>query len=198
MQIVDTVTSAVGDAVKGVKKKLSEIQGRKLRHGIFSNDGSTNLLIDMGILSASITNDSSIASHPLDINTKIQENIVVEPKTATVLVAGETRHMDELYSILTQLKNDHTLVSVMVDRVLYPNMVIKTIPVQRDPEKYDILEVPLVLHEFIFSVSKTSKMSDPQNVELAEYSTRQKAGLQKPVSVSGQDYISSEGGKTRA
>lgn len=198
MYIVSDVTTFVGDAVKGVKKTLSDILNGNTRHGVFSLDGSTNLLPDIGVLSAGVTSDSTIASHPLDINIKIQDNVVTEPKTATVTVAGEAKYMSQLYSTLTQLKNERTLVCIMVDRVLYPNMIIKTIPVQRNPEKYDILEVPLVFHEFIFAVSKVSKMSDPANVELAEYATRQKAGLQKPVTVNGADYITSEGSKTRA
>ncbi|MND99922.1 hypothetical protein D3C80_923150 [compost metagenome] len=169
----------------------------QVKHGLFDATGTINILPGIGIMSVEVNQEKQIASHPLEINSYVQDNVVTGPRTIVITLAAEKNNIDQLYNTLDQIyATNNTLLCVMSDAKLYKNMTIQSLPIRRDPSKFDLLEIPLVLHEFIFSVVKVTPMTDPENVELAEYSTRQKAGLQKPVTQSGADAIRVQGQMT--
>lgn len=164
---------------------------------VFDNEITTDLFASFNILSVDITQDKSVASHPLETNRYLQDSVVVLPKSITLTVAAEAQVVAELYTLLFDMYADpNALFAIQVDSWVHRNMVFKTKPIQREVSKYDVIEVPLVFEEFIFSRVKVSEMSDPQNVELAQYSDRQQKGFQKGSQVSGQDAINREATRT--
>lgn len=192
----------VSGIVASAKEKLQQakdwlFQPSSPRNGVFDNDGVYNMFPGIGVMSVEIQRDKTVASHPLEINKFQQDNIVVNPITVTVMLSAESADVDTMYDTLQQLfDNNNLLVSVLCDNRLYQNLVLGSMPIRRDPSKFDLLEVPVVFHEFIYRRTRVSLMSDPANVELSQYSDRQKAGLQRPQLVSGQDRVNVESQKT--
>lgn len=166
-------------------------------NGIFDKDGVENLFPGIGIMGVTVNQEKTVASHPLEINKFQQDNIVNNPASITVVLSAGAADADRLYRILGQLySNNDVLVSILCDNRLYKNFVIGAMPIQRTPDAFNLLEVPVVFHEFVYRRARVSLMSDPANVELSQYSDRQKAGLQRPQLVSGQDKINIESQKT--
>jgi len=197
MSFVANIVAYTKDAAKQFQSSLSNLFAGQVRHGLYDSTGTINILPGIGVLSVEITQDKQIASHPLELNTYTQDNIITTPRTAVITLAAEKDDIERVYSILDQIySSNNTLLTVMSDSKLYYNMTIQSLPIRRDPSKFDLLEIPLVLHEFIFSVVKVTPMTDPKNVQLAEYSTRQKAGLQRPVIQSGADAVRVQGQMT--
>lgn len=197
LEFVSGIVASAKEKFADAKSFLQGLFEGQVRHGVFDNDGITNIFPNVGILSVDIIRDKTVASHPLEINVYQQDNIVVNPVIITITLAAESEEVDNLYNTLEQLyASDTVLLSVMCDNRLYTNMVLQSLPIRRDPSKYDLLEVPIVLHEFIYRRARVTLMSSPENVDLAEYSDRQKAGLVQPQTVSGADEISVQAQKT--
>jgi hypothetical protein len=193
MAFFSGITAAVGQAASRVRSLINELFSPVTNHSILDKDGLINLFADFAILGVDISIDRTVATHPLEINTSLQDNIVQLPKMATVVVAAEKHQISSLYQLLDQLQADPTaMVSILSDGQLYKNMVLKTIPISKDPSKFDLVEIPLVFNEFIFSRAKVSKMDSPENVELAQYSNRQRAGQQRGVLVPGAEAANRE------
>lgn len=197
MSFVAGIVSFTKDAASQAQSALKDLFGTSVRNGLFDSTGTINLLPGIGIMDVEVNQEKQIASHPLEINSYLQDNIVTGPRTIVITLAAEKNNIDQLYNTLDQIyATSDTLLSVMCDTKLYTNMTISGLPIRREPGKFDLLEIPLVLHEFIFSIAKVTPMDDPENVELAEYSNRQKAGLQKPVTQSGADAVRVQGQMT--
>lgn len=193
MAFFSGITAAVGQAASRVRSLINELFSPVTNHSILDKDGLINLFADFAILGVDISIDRTVATHPLEINTSLQDNIVQLPKMATVVVAAEKHQISSLYQLLDQLQADPTaMVSILSDGQLYKNMVLKTIPISKDPSKFDLVEIPLVFNEFIFSRARVSKMDSPENVELAQYSNRQRAGQQRGVLVPGAEAANRE------
>jgi len=183
------------DRVKGMFKSF--MPARISQVAVFDNAITTNLFAMFNILDVHVTLDKSIASHPLEINQYLQDNVVYLPKVITLTVAAEAPVLAELYSQLFDMFNDPTaMFAISVDSMVHDNMVLKTQPVQRDASKFDVIEIPLEFHEFIFGRVNVSAMADSENTELAQYSDRQQKGFQKGSQISGQDQITREAIRT--
>lgn len=184
---IDRATSFVADFFPAKKRQVAVLDN-ELLNSIFGN---------FNILEAELIEDKSVASHPLEINTYLQDNVVHMPKTVTITVAAEAAQVADLYQLLETMYNDpNVLFAVELDGQVHRNMLFKTKPVRRDASKFDVIEVPLVFHEFIFSRVKVSALSDPSNAELKQYSDRQQTGFQKGSTISGQDEINREAQRT--
>lgn len=188
----------IANIVASAKEQFANIQGNieslfdrnKPHHGIYDRDGITNVFPNIGVLTVEVLREKVVASQPLENNKYQQDNIIDNPNTIVVTLAAESDQIESLYNTLDQLyASNNVLLSVLTDNRLYSNYVLQSLPIRRDPSKFDLLEIPVVLHEFVYRGARTSLMSDPANVELAEYSDRQKAGLSRPQTVSGADEI---------
>jgi hypothetical protein len=177
--IFDSVTGAIEDFFSTAP-----------RHGIYLNRAVSSIFNGVGIMDIEVQLTKAVASHPLETNKSLQDNVVFEPRTASVILLVESGLLSQFYSELGQLYYSNTLVMLQVDDIMYPDMLLSSLPIQRDPGIYDALQITLGFHEYIQKTAATSKMSDPSNVELARYADRQKAGLQRPQTVSGADEIS--------
>lgn len=195
---IDGITSAAGGAIATAKQMfnnavqtIEDFFSADDAHGVYDNKGVYPLFPGpgLGIMGISLQWEKSIASHPLETNTTRQDNTVFEPLTASVTLLAEASEVARLYETMQQLYFQNVLICVMVDGRYYNNLVMKSMPIERTPDMFDAVQVTITLHEFIYSQAVSTPMDDPSNVELAQYSNRQKAGLQRPQTVSGADEI---------
>lgn len=198
MAFFSGIVAYTKSTIDRAKTALENFLPARLRQvAVLDNDLTTDLFENFNILDVEVVKDKTIASHPLEINEYLQDNVVHLPKTVNLTVAAEAQVVVDLYILLDSMYNDPTaLFAIEVDGWVYQNMVLKTQPIRRDASKYDVIEVPLVFQEFIFGRVMVSSMSDPANVELAQYSDRQQKGFQKGSQISGQDQINRESTRT--
>lgn len=196
LSFIPGIVATAREKLAGLKDAIDDFFVGQAKHGVFNKDGTTNIFPDIGVRSVEVIRDKTVASHPLEINKFTQDNVITEPTVITVTLIAEPGDVKRLYNTLDQLYEADVLLSVMCDNRFYKNMVLQSVPIHRDPSMYDALEVPIVLHEFIYRQARASVMSDPENVQLAQYSDRQKAGLRQPQTVTGQDAINVQAQKT--
>ena len=161
------------------------------KFGIFGNDKLTALLASAAVLGCDIEEDRDVTSHPLETNSYIADNIVTTPAIVTVTLAMPVVVYDQAFTQLrAMIGNTLTLYSVMYDGHFYDNLVLKTLPQSRQPDKFNLVQMTLVFHEFIFAVAKVSEESDPENVELDKYADAQEKQNSQPVGMTGSDALS--------
>lgn len=191
LEFIANIVASAKEQFAGIQGNISSLfEDVKPHHGVYDRDGVTNVFPNVGIMAVEILREKVVASQPLETNKYQQDNIIDNPTTIVVTLAAESDEIENLYNTLEQLYvSNNVLLTVITDNRLYSNFVLQSLPIRRDPSKFDLLEIPIVLHEFNYRRALTSLMSDPANVELAEYSDRQKAGLSQPQTVSGADEI---------
>lgn len=197
--IIDSITSAAGGAISAAKSAFNSatdfvegLLGMSVdKYALFYLGGTVAVskIDGLGIMAIDLSRTKSVANHPLESLKTLQDNVVFEPATASITFLAEASAVDALYKLLEDSYASNILFTIQIDGRQYENFIISGLPIQRTPEIYDALQVTVSFHEYVQAVANYSAMSDPQNVELAQYADRQKTGLAKPVTVSGSDAI---------
>ena len=142
------------------------------------------------IMGINISEESVVANHPLENNTTFQDNIVTQPITVDIEISFTQKDYAEAWAILSAMvKVKNTIFTVAVGPRYIDNLVVKSIPTKRDPDRFNVIDLNVSFQEFI-GVSPTSTgMSNPANVKMAQYVNREQGGLVKTITTSVTSYI---------
>lgn len=146
------------------------------------------------IISAQITEESKVMSHPVETGGTIEDEIVFEPISITLTAILEPASYRTIYQEIKQLYTKRTILTVQTRTDSYQSLVIENMPHDEDASIFDTVAISIRLKEVKF-VETEYEAYTPKTVRRAADASNKKTGEASKTEVSNKGSILSQIGR---
>lgn len=117
--------------------------------GLF--DSSFRQLIpDAVVMSATVTEDSKIFTHPLETGVEVADHKIITPVEIAVSVVLPRGIYRDLYAQIRQIFHGDNVFTVQTRAQTYTSMALASMPHEENPEMFDVIPMTLTFTEAQF------------------------------------------------
>lgn len=148
--------------------------------GIFSQESSSQLFENARAIKATVSETSTIMSHPVEDGTTVSDHKVINPIEIglSVIIAS-----DDYKSVYSTIKNAFLLSTYLIVQTRsgsYKNMVITDMPHDETPDMFDVLVLALKLKEVKIATYTTGSAPTVSSPKSAKHGSSVNNGKQQP------------------
>lgn len=190
------INASIGSGVRDIASRLG-VDTSLADKFLITDSKSNAILTFMNIMSVEVDQNKTLAQHPIETNTYLQDHVIFEPKQVSVTFLVKSSDYSDFYETLRQTFRDtENLYTVIQDNTPHENLTFMSMPIRRDPSAFDTVDITIVFHEFLFMAAELSNFKAPGNLSLSQYVDRQKAGFRQPQNITGQEATRLNNGRT--
>lgn len=157
------------------------------------DDNLNQVAANARIISAQITEESQVMSHPVETGGTIEDEIVFSPTTISLNIILAANSYRSTYQEIKQLYTRRALLTVQTKADSYQSLVIENMPHDEDASLFDTLAISIRLKEVKFveteyeayTPTTVRNPADASNKRMGEASKRE-ASTQELESVLGK------------
>lgn len=177
------------DALLGIDLLVNNVNRDQV--GVYDQTTFQQLFSDARPVRANVRESSKVMDHPVETGVTLSDHHVIEPKNIDISMIIGSEFYSSTYEQIRGAFVNATLLSVQTKAGVYPNMIIREMPHEEDPDMFNVIPIALKLREVLFIApssitqiqSGSSGSTTPDNYAPADpvNNNTVNRGLQAPV-----------------